>query len=91
MMLSGNMKEITIEKPVTRYEILRVMNYLIKSTTDEDIYEIWIQSVPDQVTDEELKEISEDSEDFKDIVETFLKLSKYLKSGVKIEGEWYGV
>ena len=68
---------------------LKVLNELILATTDEDIIDSWLQVVPDQADEEDLKEIAEDEQLFIYAVTKFLNLAKYLKEGVKLFGNWY--
>lgn len=87
--LSGNMKEV-VNKKVTRFDILKVMNYLIMRTNDESIYDNWITyAIPDEANDIDIQEIADDDEMFHDTVNQFIKLSKYFKDGIEIEGVWH--
>ena len=74
---------------MNKTELVRAMNEIIIATTDEDLYEVWIQVVPDQADDIDFKEIAEDKELFKDTVNCFIRLSKYFKEGLNFGGEWF--
>lgn len=67
-----------------RYETLKAMNLLAKLCNDEGFYyNNWIYIIPDEVDDEELKEISYDDEDtFSDAVRCFITtFHKYVREG----------
>jgi hypothetical protein len=68
---------------------VKFMNELILATTDEDVIESWIQVVPDQADEDDFKDIAEDEELFLMTMNKFLNLSKHLKEGVKLFGNWY--
>jgi hypothetical protein len=60
-----------------RYEILKAMHKLVCSMNDESAYYEWINLVPDEASREDLWEVAEDVELFKDSCELFRWIMKY--------------
>ena len=44
-----------------RYEIMKAMNTLVMALNNEDAYMEWIQTVPDQATDDDLMDVATDN------------------------------
>ena len=58
-----------------RVEILKLLNNLIMDIGDEDVFEGWFAyGIPDGATEEDYKEIAEDTGEFKRIVKVFSKI-----------------
>ena len=77
------------ETNMNKADFVKFMNELILATTDEDVIDSWYQVVPDGADEEDFKEIAEDEELFLITMNKFLNLSKHLKEGVKLFGNWY--
>lgn len=70
-----------------RFENLKAMNTIIKSVNDEQAYGCWINIVPDEADDDELREIAEDlPECYANACGLFLRL---MKSSVTQDGGLY--
>lgn len=77
-----------VKNVAERYEILKAMHKLICSMNDESAYCEWIYLVPDEATTEDLWDIAEDVESFKDSCVLFRDIMKqYGASGFFITFE----
>ena len=76
-----------------KVEIMKAMNTIVRSLNDESAYyERWILIVPDEATDEDLRDIAEDEDDecFSDAVKCFEKIMRdYIKDGIYVAGKLY--
>lgn len=57
-----------------RFELMQAMHTIICAMNDEDAYMRWIYLVPDEATDEDLREIAEDDEFFADVCKAFRRI-----------------
>ena len=58
-----------------RVKVLKLLNDLIMDIGDEDVFDDWFAyGIPDGATEEDYKEIAEDTEEFKRIVKVFSKI-----------------
>lgn len=60
-----------------RIEQLKVMNEIMKNSSDEDIYCAWICVVPDEPSESDFESIAEDDKAFEEVFSLFYDL--YLK------------
>lgn len=74
---------------MNKIELIRVMNEIILATGDEDIYETWFLTVPDTADEDDFKDIAESDELFSETVNSFIRLSKYFREGLKFFDKWY--
>lgn len=73
--LSDEQKAVIYAK---RFRLLKAMNTIMYSANDEDIYYAWIETVPDEATDEELFEIVHDNEIYVEACNEFSRLYAYV-------------
>lgn len=65
-----------------RYELMKAMHAIVCSLNNEDAYCEWIILVPDEATNEDLYDIAEDDDLFKDACDTFRSImSDYAADG----------
>lgn len=74
---------------MNKIELIRVMNEIILATGDEDIYETWFLTVPDTADENDFKDIAKSNKLFSETVNSFIRLSKYFKEGLKFFDKWY--
>lgn len=74
-----------------RFELVKAMHTIVTSLNNEDgYYNCWIYTVPDCATEEDLLDIAEDEEAFKDTFNDFEYIMKeYLKDGIFVNGTLY--
>ena len=74
-----------------RFDIIKGMNEIIKSLNDETAYyQVWIFTVPDEADDEDLMDIAENEDLFKDAVDDFFFCMKnFAKHGLYIDNTFY--
>ena len=74
-----------------RYEAIKAMNFLVKNLNNEEAYyTAWIDVVPDEADDEELRDCAEDIEIFKWAVDRFrFIMQKYAKDGFYLGDDLY--
>lgn len=70
------------EMKVLKMNILGGMNEYIRNLNDEEVIEVWLMcGIPDGATEEDLEEIADDFDEWKEMVALFCKLTeKYVKS-----------
>ena len=58
-----------------RVEQLRLMDQLIRHSSDECVIEAWLMvGIPDGSTDSDFEEYAADGEDYNEFVDTFIRL-----------------
>lgn len=68
-----------------RYHFMKAMHSIVCSLNNEEAYYEWIYLVPDQASDEDLFDIAEDDDMFKEACETFRNImSEYATDGFYI-------
>lgn len=75
----------TLKLVIEKFEILKAMNLLVKSMNNEDAYERWIYTVPDQAGDDELMYIAADEDEsiFREACQDFRRICHdYLDDGI---------
>lgn len=76
-----------------KFELLKAMNTIVRSLNHEGAYyDRWILIVPDEATDEDLRDIAEDDDDeiFRDSVKCFEGIMRdYIKDGIYVAGKLY--
>ena len=76
-----------------KFELLKAMNTIVRSLNHEGAYyDRWILIVPDEATDEDLRDIAEDDDDeiFRDSVKCFEGIMRdYIKDGLYVAGKLY--
>lgn len=80
-----NALKLALEK----FEILKAMNLLVKSMNNEDAYDEWICTIPDQAGDEELMEIAADEDEsvYCEACHDFRRIcDRYLCDGIYVGG-----
>lgn len=64
----------------TRTEVLKAMDEAVRSMNDENSFDFWIMAVPDEATTEDFEEIAKDTDEYKEIVQTYMDiLTNYAK------------
>lgn len=80
-------------KTLEKYELLKAMHTIVRSLNHEGAYyDRWILIVPDEATDEDLRDIAEDDDDeiFRDSVKCFEGIMRdYIKDGIYVAGKLY--
>ena len=73
-----------------RKDLIVGMNAIMISMNNEDAYCEWIFTVPDEVDEDELEEISQDDELFEECVREFLRIfRKYNRDGLYVLDKLY--
>lgn len=68
-----------------RYEALKAMHTLVLTMNDEEAYCEWICTVPDEATDEDLRDIAEDDDLFAEACAAYRYIAQtYADSGYYI-------
>ena len=57
-----------------RLSNLKKMNDIILRMNNEEAYETWIMYVPDEATEDDLKNIAEDVDDYDEVVDIFIRI-----------------
>ena len=65
------MNKITINM---RKDQLKAMHEVIKEANNEEIYMVWIYTVPDCPSDDDFEFIAEDDESYNEVVDLFIRL-----------------
>lgn len=74
-----------LKMAIEKFEILKAMNLLVKSMNNEDAYEAWVYTVPDEATDEDLMCIAADEDEtvFREACQDFRRIChSYLDDGI---------
>ena len=75
---------------MNKVEFIKALNEIILGLGDEDLIDIWLMNgVEDCPTDEDFEFIANNQESFDETVNCFVRLSKYIKTGININGKWY--
>jgi hypothetical protein len=75
---------------MNRVEFIKALNEIVLGLGDEELIEGWLMNgVPDCPSEEDFEFIANDQESFDETVNCFVRLSKYIKTGIKINGKWY--
>ena len=75
---------------MNRVEFIKALNEIVLGLGDEELIESWLMNgVPDCPTDEDFEFIAQNQESFNEAINCFVRLSKYIKTGIKIDGKWY--
>ena len=73
-----------------RINFIKALNTLILGLGDEDHLDYWFTcGVPDQPDESDFEFIAEDEGSFDEVVNCFIRLSKYLKTGIYIDNKFY--
>lgn len=70
---------------IEKYAILNAMNLLVKSMNNEDAYEAWVYTVPDEASDDDLMYIAADEDDtvYREACQVFRRIChNYLDDGI---------
>ena len=75
---------------MNRVEFIKALNEIILGLGDEDLIEVWLMGgVPDAPSEEDFEFIANNQDSFDETVNCFVRLSKHIKEGIKIDGKWY--
>lgn len=75
---------------MNRVEFIKALNEIVLGLGDEELIEEWlINGVPDCPDEDDFEFIAENQNAFDETVNCFVRLSKYIKTGIKIDGKWY--
>lgn len=76
---------------MNKVEFIKALNEIVLGLGDEDLIDLWLMNgVPDQPSEEDFEFIANDQESFDDLINLFVRLSKYISiEGINIEGKWY--
>jgi len=76
---------------MSKCEVLKAMNTLVRSLNNEEAYlRVWIMFVPNEASDDDLKDICENEELFGEVAEVFKRIMQfYTKDGFYIEKKLY--
>ena len=75
---------------MNKKEFVKALNELILGLGDEDLIEVWLMNgVPDCPSEEDFEFIANDQEAFDETVNLFVKMSKYIKTGIYIDNKFY--
>lgn len=67
----------------TRRERVRLMHKTMLSMNHENAYFSWIYTMPDEPSEEDFEDFARDKEDYKELVDTFLRIfDRYKKDGL---------
>lgn len=67
------------------FRALKYMNGLVLMMNNEEAYGEWIWIVPDEASDDDLLQIAEDEESFKEVEQEFFRIAKiYGEDGLYI-------
>ena len=72
-----------------KIDFIKALNEIILGLGDEDIIDAWICIMPDCPTEEDFEFIANNQESFDEVVNEFVRLSKHIKTGIKVYGKWY--
>lgn len=71
---------------MTKFELMVSMNNIVRVMNDENAYMRWIVFVPDGASNDDLFDIAEDDEDFRECCEVFAEIMKdHIKYGLYID------
>ena len=66
---------------------LKRMHNVMTRMNDEEVYMVWIDYMPDEPSEDDIRDIAEDDEQYDDIVRMFVKLVyKYGHEGILKKG-----
>lgn len=75
---------------MNKVEFIKALNELVLGLGDEDHLDYWFTyGVPDCPSDEDFEFIASNEESFDEVVNCFIRLSKYLKEGIYIDNKFY--
>ena len=73
-----------------RINFIKALNTLIIGLGDEEQIEPWLMcGVPDQPDESDFEFIADNDESFDETVNLFIRMSKYLKTGIYIDNKFY--
>ena len=75
----------TLKLVIEKFEILKAMNLLVKSMNNEDAYEEWVYTVPDEASDDDLMYIAADEDEtvYLEACQVFRRIChNYLDDGI---------
>ena len=75
---------------MNKVEFIKALNEIIIGLGDEDLIEPWLcGGVPDCPSEEDFEFIAENQKSFDETVNLFVRLSKYIKTGIYIDNKFY--
>lgn len=75
---------------MNKVEFIKALNEIIIGLGDEDLIEPWLMcGVPDCPSEEDFEFIANNQKSFDETVNLFVKMSKYIKTGIYIDNKFY--
>ena len=75
---------------VNKIDFVKSLNEIILGLGDEDLIESWLMvGVPDCPSEEDFEFIANNEESFDETVNCFVRLSKYIKTGLFLDNKFY--
>lgn len=81
-----------VKLSIDKFEILKAMNLIVKNMNNQDAYEEWIYTIPDQANDDDLMDIASDKDEsvYREACHDFRRIcANYLDDGLFL-GSWPG-